>query len=330
MIQSSEVTARQKAKCKWQNARDQNRRSLDQPITRSPDRNTRSAESVGIPDQPIVGPASPDPRSPHRQMARSTGMSDPRSSLPVALDQGRLAIEDRGLEPAERQEFCRGIAGRDSSAWRSARNTSSSPRASASRGCLWKRSRTSARSSRNANSCRNLPRWRRKRKPWKCYFPHNRSRIIGLPANPDTARGYTGHIVLDEFAFHGDAHKIYAACFPIITRGYSIEVISTPNGTAGKFYEIAKQAGLVGPSHGVSRAETRHLTSGSTRITGFSVFGPATRWTSTTPVRRAAREHRPAPLGLRRRRNVAAGILLPVPLRRAELYSDRIDFHVRA
>src|SRR5208283_1557489 len=78
------------------------------------------------------------------------------------------------------------------------------------------------------------------------YFPHNRSRIIGLPANPDTARGYSGHIVLDEYAFHGDAYKIYAACFPIITRGYSIEVISTPNGTAGKFYEIAKQAGLTG------------------------------------------------------------------------------------
>ena len=76
------------------------------------------------------------------------------------------------------------------------------------------------------------------------FFPHNGSRIIGLPANPDTARGYSGNIVLDEFAFHGDAHKIYAACFPIITRGYSIEVISTPNGTAGKFYEIAKQAGL--------------------------------------------------------------------------------------
>ena len=89
------------------------------------------------------------------------------------------------------------------------------------------------------------------------YFPHNRSRIIGLPANPDTARGYTGHIVLDEFAFHGDAHKIYAACFPIITRGYSIEVISTPNGTAGKFYEIAKQAGLVTDENRNSKIETR-------------------------------------------------------------------------
>ena len=83
-------------------------------------------------------------------------------------------------------------------------------------------------------------------KTMEVFFPKTRSRIIGLPANPDTARGYSGHIVLDEFAFHGDAHKIYAACFPIITRGYSIEVISTPNGTAGKFYEIAKAAGLVG------------------------------------------------------------------------------------
>jgi hypothetical protein len=83
-------------------------------------------------------------------------------------------------------------------------------------------------------------------KTMEVYFPCTRSRITGLPANPDTARGYSGNIVLDEFAFHSDAHKIYAACFPIITRGYSIEVISTPNGTTGKFYEIAKSAGLVG------------------------------------------------------------------------------------
>src|SRR5208337_4918314 len=101
------------------------------------------------------------------------------------------------------------------------------------------------------------------------YFPHNRSRIIGLPANPDTARGYSGHIVLDEFAFHGDAYKIYAACFPIITRGYSIEVISTPNGTAGKFYEIAKQAGLVGSGDRViGRSGEQENRSPDHRITG--------------------------------------------------------------
>jgi phage FluMu gp28-like protein len=74
-------------------------------------------------------------------------------------------------------------------------------------------------------------------------FP-NGSVIYGLPANPDTARGYSGNVTLDEFAFHADADKIYAALFPTITRGYGLEVISTPNGTQGKFYELARAAGL--------------------------------------------------------------------------------------
>jgi phage FluMu gp28-like protein len=75
-------------------------------------------------------------------------------------------------------------------------------------------------------------------------FP-NGSVIYGLPANPDTARGYSGNVTLDEFAFHADADKIYAALYPTITRGYGLEVISTPNGTQGKFHELAKAAGLV-------------------------------------------------------------------------------------
>ena len=74
-------------------------------------------------------------------------------------------------------------------------------------------------------------------------FP-NGSVIYGLPANPDTARGYSGHVMLDEFAFHADAGKIYAALYPSITRGYGLEIISTPNGQQGKFYELAKSAGL--------------------------------------------------------------------------------------
>lgn len=75
-------------------------------------------------------------------------------------------------------------------------------------------------------------------------FP-NGSVIYGLPANPDTARGYTGNVTLDEFAFHADAEKIYTALYPITTRGYGLEVISTPNGQQGKYFEIAKGAGLV-------------------------------------------------------------------------------------
>ncbi|MGD0922486.1 MAG: terminase family protein [Terriglobia bacterium] len=81
-------------------------------------------------------------------------------------------------------------------------------------------------------------------------FP-NGSVIYGLPANPDTARGYSGHVTLDEFAFHADADKIYAALYPTITRGYGLEVISTPNGTQGKFYELAKAAGLTEQGLGI-------------------------------------------------------------------------------
>jgi phage FluMu gp28-like protein len=74
-------------------------------------------------------------------------------------------------------------------------------------------------------------------------FP-NGSVIYGLPANPDTARGYSGNVTLDEFAFHQDAEKIYTSLYPTITRGYSLEVISTPNGQGGKFFQLAKESGL--------------------------------------------------------------------------------------
>jgi len=76
-------------------------------------------------------------------------------------------------------------------------------------------------------------------------FP-NGSRIIGLPANPDTARGYSGNMILDEFAFHKDDKAIWAAAFGRISRGnLKLRVISTPNGQRGKYFELAKEVGLV-------------------------------------------------------------------------------------
>ncbi len=68
-------------------------------------------------------------------------------------------------------------------------------------------------------------------------FP-NGSRIIGLPANPSTARSFAGNVLLDEFAHHRDARAIYKALTPSVTRGYKIRVISTPAGRRGKFYEL--------------------------------------------------------------------------------------------
>ncbi len=75
----------------------------------------------------------------------------------------------------------------------------------------------------------------------------NGSRIIALAANPDTARGYTGDMVLDEFAFHQDADEIFQAAYGRMTNpGYQMRVISTANGAHGKFFELAKRMGLDG------------------------------------------------------------------------------------
>lgn len=68
-------------------------------------------------------------------------------------------------------------------------------------------------------------------------FP-NGSRIVGLPANPDTARGWSANILLDEFALHRDSREIWKALFPTVTRGYVIRVISTFKGKTNKFYEL--------------------------------------------------------------------------------------------
>lgn len=65
------------------------------------------------------------------------------------------------------------------------------------------------------------------------------SRIIALPANPDTARGFSANVFLDEFAFHKDSQAIWKALFPVISNGWKLRVTSTPNGKGNKFYELA-------------------------------------------------------------------------------------------
>ena len=68
-------------------------------------------------------------------------------------------------------------------------------------------------------------------------FP-NGSRITALPANPDTARGFSANVFLDEFAFHQDSRKIWGALFPVISAGHKLRVVSTPNGKGNKFYDL--------------------------------------------------------------------------------------------
>jgi len=64
----------------------------------------------------------------------------------------------------------------------------------------------------------------------------NRVRIIGLPANPQTVRGFTGDVLLDEFAMHRDDREIWAAVFPTSLRGDGeIDIASTPKGRDNMF-----------------------------------------------------------------------------------------------
>ncbi len=68
-------------------------------------------------------------------------------------------------------------------------------------------------------------------------FPSG-ARIIGLPANPATARGHSANVWLDEFSVHKESRAIWRALFPTITRGYRLMVTGTPLGRSNKFYEL--------------------------------------------------------------------------------------------
>ena len=65
------------------------------------------------------------------------------------------------------------------------------------------------------------------------------SRIIALPANPDTARGYTANVFLDEFCIHEHDEEIWRSLLPVLRGRFRVIVASTPKGgQSRKFYQI--------------------------------------------------------------------------------------------
>jgi phage FluMu gp28-like protein len=90
----------------------------------------------------------------------------------------------------------------------------------------------------------------------------NGSRVLAIPANPATARGYSANVILDEFAYHDDPDAIWAAMYPSLTNPLSgtfmrrvraqyagqnvnkikrklrIRVVSTFNGRDNKFFKL--------------------------------------------------------------------------------------------
>lgn len=70
-------------------------------------------------------------------------------------------------------------------------------------------------------------------------------RLVGRPANPRTARGFSLHVKLDEFGMHVDPDEIWAAAFPSITSNprLRLDVMSTPGlRSDDKFADLCKAA----------------------------------------------------------------------------------------
>jgi phage FluMu gp28-like protein len=65
-------------------------------------------------------------------------------------------------------------------------------------------------------------------------FPQG-SRINCMSSNPKRFRSKGGDVVLDEFAWHNEAGKMWDAASPCITWGYTIELLSTHNGKNSEF-----------------------------------------------------------------------------------------------
>lgn len=66
-------------------------------------------------------------------------------------------------------------------------------------------------------------------------------RIKVLAANPRTARGFSGDLILDEFAFHEHSNAIWDAAEPILSANpeFLCRIASTGNGKHNMFYRMA-------------------------------------------------------------------------------------------
>lgn len=66
----------------------------------------------------------------------------------------------------------------------------------------------------------------------------NGTRINALSSNPKGFRSKGGKVVLDEFAWHDDPRKLWAAAKPATTWGYPLRILSTHNGKSSLFYKF--------------------------------------------------------------------------------------------
>src|ERR1051325_1548817 len=111
-------------------------------------------------------------------------------------------------------------------------------------------------------------------------------RIKVLAANPRTARGFSGDLILDEFAFHEDAAAIWEAAEPILAsnKDFLCRIASTPNGKHNMFYRLCTSSNI--PVSRVTRTDAW--------LQGCPVFHPITRENITPDQARALAQNKRA------------------------------------
>jgi phage FluMu gp28-like protein len=73
----------------------------------------------------------------------------------------------------------------------------------------------------------------------------NGSRIYALPGRPASLRGFSGNLILDEFAFFENGAEVWKAIYPVITNPASgvkkIRITSTPSGKGNQFFTLVDE-----------------------------------------------------------------------------------------
>lgn len=119
-------------------------------------------------------------------------------------------------------------------------------------------------------------------------------RIKVLAANPRTARGFSGDLILDEFAFHEDSVAIWDAAEPILSsnKDFQCRVASTGNGRWNMFYRMAAIARNRGKVEGWPLSEAGYPVSKVPRslayTMGVKIYDTATRGEITPEAARKA------------------------------------------
>lgn len=106
-------------------------------------------------------------------------------------------------------------------------------------------------------------------------------RIKVLAANPRTARGFSGDLILDEFAFHEDSVAIWEAAEPILSSNpdFLCRIASTGNGRANMFYRMASGDGPYDgtPFVSIGGFKVSRVARSQAHKQGVKVYDPNTR-----------------------------------------------------